>query len=310
MKTLVLGGAGFIGKHLVNRLAEDRHNVSVLDLAPSQHPDVTSFVGSHNDPALLDDALNDCDIVYHLVSTTVPATSNQDVEFDITSNLVSTIRLLDAMRRQNVKRIVYLSSGGAVYGNPRSYPIPEDHPLDPISSYGIVKAAIEKYLFMYQELYGLRPLIIRPSNAYGAGQNLAKPQGVIGHFLATALKGQPVNIWGDGSIRRDFIYIDDLIELIATAGKSEISGVFNAGAGTDASVLEIIAVLESLIGNPLRKNFLPARAFDVSKVRLDISLAEEAFNWTPKVGLADGIERQFQALDSSFTQSSLLTTDA
>jgi UDP-glucose 4-epimerase len=163
---------------------------------------------------------------------------------------------------------------------------------------------------MYQELHGLRPLIIRPSNAYGAGQNLAKPQGVIGHFLATALKGLPVSIWGDGSIRRDFIYIDDLIDLIATAGQSEISGVFNAGAGNDASVLEIIDVLENLIGSPLQKSFLPARAYDVSKVSLDISLAEEAFNWTPKVRLADGIGRQFDALDSSIIQSTVLTTDA
>ena len=310
MKTLILGGAGFIGRHLVNRLTEDKHDVSVLDLSPNPLSSVNSFVGHHDDRQLLNDALSDCDIVYHLVSTTVPATANQDVEFDIASNLISTVRLLDAMRLHNVNRIVFLSSGGAVYGNPRCYPVPEDHPLDPISSYGIVKVAIEKYLFMYQELYGLQPLIIRPSNAYGPGQNLAKPQGVIGHFLATALKGEPVSIWGDGSVRRDFIYVDDLVELIATAGGSEVSGVFNAGAGTDASVLEIVSILENLLGKEMPKKHLAARPYDVSKVRLDISLAAEAFGWVPRVGLTEGVRRQFESLDAAMFESVLQTHPA
>ncbi|MCR9296653.1 MAG: NAD-dependent epimerase/dehydratase family protein, partial [bacterium] len=195
MKALVLGGSGFIGSHLVDRLLTEQHQVAVLDVKPAALP-VECFVGQLEDSDLLKKALQGRDLVFHTVSTTVPATSNKNMEFDIASNLISFVRLLELMRENQVERVVYLSSGGAVYGNPIDYPIREEHPLNPISSYGIVKVAAEKYLFLFQELYGLKPIIIRPSNAYGPRQSIVKPQGIIGHFLSRALQGQPLEIWG------------------------------------------------------------------------------------------------------------------
>ncbi len=301
VRVLVLGGSGFIGSHLVDRLLQAGHQVALLDLAPSRYAkDIPSFIGSHEDPELLRAATRNQDVVCHLISTTVPATSNQDIEFDIRSNLTATIRLLDIMRENQVNRLVYLSSGGAVYGNPQAYPIDETHPLHPISSYGIVKVAIERYLFMYQELYGLQPVVIRPSNAYGPRQNFVKPQGVIAHFLASALQGEALSIWGRGDVRRDYVYIGDLVDLIGRTVESTQVGTFNAGAGCDTSILEIVDVLEKLLGRSLEKRFLEPRSYDVQKVRLDVAAAERTFGWQPTTSLEAGVRLQLESLEGEF----------
>lgn len=296
MNILVIGGSGFIGQHLVSGLARHGHHVSVLDLLQREDaPVVRQFVGSHEDRELLERVVHGQDLVVQLVSTTVPASSNQDVEFDIRSNLISLIRLLEVMRSQNVMRIVYLSSGGAVYGAPDSYPVAESHTLKPVSSYGIVKVAAEHYIRTYAELYGFQPLVFRPSNAYGPGQNLVKPQGVIGHFLRQALQGDSLQVWGDGTIRRDYLYIDDLVELMVGAIGKGSSGVFNAGSGTDFSLNQIIEVLEQVIGSKLTCDYLPARNAEVERIRLDISKAQDEVGWQPQVSLEDGIQRQYEA---------------
>lgn len=293
MKALVLGGSGFIGSHLVDRLLAEQHQVAVLDVKPAALP-VECFVGQLEDSDLLKKALQGRDLVFHTVSTTVPATSNKNMEFDIASNLISFVRLLELMRENQVERIVYLSSGGAVYGNPIDYPIREEHPLNPISSYGIVKVAAEKYLFLFQELYGLKPIIIRPSNAYGPRQSIVKPQGIIGHFLSRAVQGLPLEIWGDGSIRRDYIFVRDLIDLIMAAVHKDVKGIFNAGAGSDSSVLETVAVMEQVLQKKLVVTTRPAMKHDVQRVRLDISKAQRTLAWSPQVQLRDGIAEQYR----------------
>lgn len=293
MKALVLGGSGFIGSHIVDRLMQEGHSVAVLDVKPAIEG-VKCFVGQVEDKELLAQALQGCDIVFHAASTTVPVTSNQNIEFDIASNLISLVRLLELMRNLGVERIVYLSSGGAVYGNPIEYPISEEHALQPISSYGVVKAAAEKYLFLFRELHGLRPIIIRPSNAYGPRQSIVKPQGVIGHFLAKAVQGQPLEIWGDGSIRRDYLFVRDLIDLIMAAVRENAIGVFNAGAGRDRSVLEIVEVLEKVLSRKLEVMYRPPKKHDVQRVRLDIAKAQRMLAWNPQVQLLEGIAEQYR----------------
>lgn len=293
MKALVLGGSGFIGSHLVDRLVAEQHEVAVLDVKPAALP-VQCFVGQLEDSDLLRKALQGRDWVFHTVSTTVPATSNKNMEFDIASNLISFVRLLELMRQSQVERIVYLSSGGAVYGNPIDYPIREEHPLNPISSYGVVKVAAEKYLFLFKELYGLKPIIIRPSNAYGPRQSIVKPQGVIGHFLSRAVQGQPLELWGDGSIRRDYLFVRDLVDLIMAAVSKDAMGIFNAGAGSDSSVLEIVAVMEQVLQHKLEVVCGPSMKHDVQRVRLDITKAQQNLAWSPQVHLRDGIAEQFR----------------
>ena len=293
MNILILGGAGFIGSHLVDRLAGNGHCISVLDLAANPSPLIKNhFVGSHLDTSLLTRAINDVDLVCHLISTTVPASSNANIAFDIESNLTASIRVFEVMRELDVRKVVYLSSGGTVYGNSTVYPIPETHNLDPTSSYGIVKVAVEQYLRMYEQLYDFQPLIVRPANVYGPGQNLTKPQGVIGHFLKGALQNQPIQVWGDGTVRRDYIFVSDLVDMIARAIESDSTGTYNAGAGVDFSVLQIIDTIEQVLGRGLKKEFLEPRGYDIAKVRLDITEAEKAFGWTPTVDLQEGVRRQ------------------
>lgn len=174
MRALVIGGSGFIGSHLVDSLLKQGKKVRVFDRAPERFRGAqrgVDFVqGSFDDVAALAEALSDVDQVFHLLSTTVPSTSNLNPVADIEGNLINSVRLLELMRASDVRRIVYLSSGGTVYGIPQTDPVAESHPLRPISSYGIVKVAVENYLHLEQQLHGLHPVVLRVSNPYGPRQ--------------------------------------------------------------------------------------------------------------------------------------------
>ncbi|MDX8404954.1 MAG: GDP-mannose 4,6-dehydratase, partial [Mariprofundus sp.] len=204
--------------------------------------------------------------------------------------------LLEQMRKKDLHRILYLSSGGTVYGNPESSPISENHPLKPISSYGIVKVAIEKYLFMYQQLYGLQPVILRPSNPYGPRQGHAGVQGLIGTLLARAFSGEILEIWGDGSIVRDYMHVSDLARLCVVALEDNRCGVFNAGSGEGHSINQIIEMTRDLTGGELKVRYEEARSFDVKEVVLDISSAMQQFDWKPEVELSTGIREHMEWL--------------
>jgi UDP-glucose 4-epimerase len=182
--------------------------------------------GNFVDGSGLDAALAGADVVYHLISTTVPGTSNVDPMGDVQSNLVGTIRLIQEMKKHQVKRIVYLSSGGTVYGDPSRLPVSEDHPLDPLCSYGIVKVAVEKYLNMHSVLEGLNATVLRVSNPYGGiARRTNDLQGVIPIFLRKMVAGKNIEIWGDGSTVRDYIYIDDLVDAMVCALEAQESAV-------------------------------------------------------------------------------------
>ena len=302
MKVLVLGGNGFIGSHVVDHLLAAGHKVRVFDRSPERYRSplkrVEYRLGSFDDTFQVAEALQGMDAVCHLISTTVPGTSNLDPVADVQSNLVSTLGLLEKMRKKSIHRILYLSSGGTVYGNPESSPISENHPLHPISSYGIVKVAIENYMHMYQQLYGLEPVILRPSNPYGPRQGHTGVQGLIGTVLARMLADEPLEIWGDGSIVRDYIHVSDLARLCVTALESKKCGVFNAGSGEGHSINEVITLIREVVDHELQVTYLEGRSFDVKEVVLDISHAEAQFGWKPEVPLADGIRDQLQWLKS------------
>ncbi|MBW4055879.1 MAG: NAD-dependent epimerase/dehydratase family protein [Proteobacteria bacterium] len=235
------------------------------------------------------EALQGVEIVYHLISTTVPGTSNLNPVVDINDNLVATVVLLDQMIKMGVKRIVYLSSGGTVYGKPHKVPIAEEHPLNPICSYGVVKVAIENYLHMYQELYGLRPTIIRPSNPFGPRQGHEGVQGVIATFIAKIFLNQSLNVWGDGSVIRDYMYVTDLARLCIVAGEENHTGVFNAGSGQGISISSIIKQLEVISGKKPSVSYEPGRNFDVKEMVLDINHTKNITGWCPTVDLTNGL---------------------
>jgi len=300
MKVLVLGGNGFIGSHVVDQLLAAGHRVRVFDRSPERFrkplKDVEYRLGRFDDTFQVAEALQGMDAVCHLISTTVPGTSNLDPVADVQNNLINTLNLLEQMRKKGLRRILYLSSGGTVYGNPASSPISENHPLKPISSYGIVKVAIEKYLFMYQQLYGLQPVILRPSNPYGPRQGHAGVQGLIGTLLARAFSGETLEIWGDGSIVRDYMHVSDLARLCVVALEDSSCGVFNAGSGEGHSINQIIEMIRELTGSKLNVRYEEARSFDVKKVVLDISSAMQQFDWKPEVELSTGIREHMEWL--------------
>ncbi|GLQ49265.1 NAD-dependent epimerase/dehydratase family protein [Dyella flava] len=300
MSVLIIGGNGFLGSNLVSRLRETGRQVRVLDRLP-QRPDfdwrgIDYRMGGLDTTELLVDVLDGIEVVYHLASTTVPGTSNQDPVFDVTSNIVGSLNLIAAMSKVGTRRIVFFSSGGTVYGVPQSLPVTESHVLRPISSYGVTKVAIENYLLMYQQMGTLDPLILRPSNPYGPRQSTAGIQGAVGAFLGKARQGQAVTIWGDGETVRDYIYVDDLIALAIKAGLSNACGVYNAGTGIGLSLNEICALVREITETELPVEYLPARKFDVPKIVLDISAAQRRFDWAPGVSLQEGLARTWDSL--------------
>lgn len=298
MNVLVLGGNGFIGSHLVDILRHNGHYVRVFDqqyeLYRPPLPDVDYYLGDFGNRGMLTDVLQDIDLVFHLISTTVPKTSNSDPAFDVASNVIETIYLLEQCVKANVKKVVFVSSGGAVYGKPSTLPVVEDSPTHPESSYGITKLTIEKYMRLFHQLHGLEYAIVRPSNPYGPRQNLFAQQGVIAVFMGKILRGERIEIWGDGQARKDYIYIADLVEgMYQAAFASAPAKVFNLGSGTGHSLDEIIHLLREVTDAPLDVAYSAPQAHDVAQIYLDIGRAREQLAWQPHTALAQGIEKMW-----------------
>jgi len=297
---LVIGGNGFIGSSLVEKLRASGNTVRVLDQSSPRKDinwaDVEYVIGSLAEKELLPSLLKGVDTVFHLASSTVPSTSNLDPVADVQTNLVGALNLCDAMMHTGRRRLVFFSSGGTVYGEPQRLPVPEDHPLRPISSYGVVKVAIENYLLMYEKLGALDPLILRPSNPYGPRQSGAGVQGVIAAFLGKAARGENANIWGDGEIIRDYLHIDDLIAFAVSAGLGKKTGVVNVGSGHGHTLNQIVELVRVTTGVPLSVEYAPGRNYDVAEIVLDISLAKTRFDWHPTISMSEGINRTWKAI--------------
>lgn len=293
MHLVVVGGNGFIGSNFVAAAVDCGHEVTVVGHTPTPrlaHGRPFQFLGGGLDAlAGNQDLLARADRICHFATMVTPASSNADPIADITGNLAPTVRLLEAMRHNGNRRILFLSSGGAVYGHPHYVPLDEAHPLNPLSSYGVVKSTIEQYLRLYEANYGFAATIIRPANPYGPGQTSIGQLGVVSTFLHLAQTGGTATLWGDGSVVRDFIYVSDVVALLLAAVQSDKTGTFNCGAGTGTSLLELIGIVEQITGSALAREFRPARAFDPPEVVLDISRAQKAFNWSPLVSLEQGI---------------------
>lgn len=299
MEYIVLGGSGFIGSYIVDEILSQGHNVTVLDMGPERYripvPNVKYIFGSITDLDLLNEVLEGKDILIHSVSTTVPITSNQNIDFDIETNLISSVNIFKIAAEKNIKRIVYLSSGGAIYGEPIFVPISEDHPTHPMSSYGITKLAIEKYLNYFSVNFGLEYNIIRPSNPYGPRQNPFSNQGVIAVFLGKVLQGETIEVWGDGSAAKDYIYIKDVASAIYRASISDIvSEIFNIGSGYSTSLNDIIDVIKNITNREVKVNYQDLKAFDVQKVCLDINKAQKLLSFKPQIDIEDGIKDTWQ----------------
>jgi len=299
-RCLVLGGRGFIGSHLIDALLVRGHHVRcferphVVPLGETHlaSPQFELYEGDFVSEADVSKALVDCDVCYHLISTTLPKSSNADPVFDVESNVLGTVRLLSHAVSLGLKKIIFVSSGGTVYGVPTNLPIPETHPTNPVCSYGISKLTIEKYLGLFYQLHGMDYTVLRIANPFGERQRTQGSQGAVAVFLGKILRGEPVEIWGDGSIVRDYIHIADVVDaLLRALDNSSGMHVLNIGAGRGYSLNEVLDTIEKTTGRVAIRRYLPGRAFDVPVSVLSIAQARKSIGWSPRISFEEGLQR-------------------
>jgi UDP-glucose 4-epimerase len=292
MRCLVTGGGGFLGSHLVDRLVAEGHDVRVLDvrtMPATTAPGVEWMEGDFSHHEVASAAIEGRDVVFHLASTTIPKTAVDDPVFDVQTNVAGSIGLLQAAVRHGAHRVIYLSSGGTVYGVPRATPISEDHPTDPVNAYGIGKLAVEKYINMYHHLNGLSYCVLRLANPFGPRQRPEAAQGVVTTFITRMIRGEELHIWGDGSVVRDFLYVADAVDAIVRAATADHCGVLNVGGGAGLSVNEVIERIESTLGLAAHRKYLPGRPFDVPSNLLDSRRAGQVLGWTARTPFDEGV---------------------
>jgi UDP-glucose 4-epimerase len=303
----ILGGSGFIGTNLIKHLSMLNCQIRIFgrgSLPPSFQSKVVYFSGEFTDLDLLKTAVDGADVVFHLIGSTNPVTAEKDKLHDLKQNIEPTLRLLDLGVSGAYKQIIFLSSGGTVYGVQDASPIHEDSSQWPISTYGVSKVSIERYLHLYHHIHGLDYRIARVSNPFGEHQFARKGQGVVAALIDCALSGKPFQMVGDGSVVRDYIYVEDLVD--ALRGMLTYNGihrVFNIGSGIGHNLLDIIQLVECATGRIIDINRLPARPIDVPVNVLDITRAHNELGWTPKIPMTEAMSRTV-AWASSVTSDS------
>ncbi len=294
---LLLGGGGFIGSALRRQLAKQGQHIHVIarTIGNSTESGITTHTGDLGDKALLTELLAECGTVIHLASATKPGTSGRHPTLEL-GNLVPTLQLLEVLDSWPETRLVFLSSGGTVYGNPLQNPVVETAPSSPLSYHGAGKVAIEAFLNAFRTA-GHAVTILRPSNAYGPEQKLNQGFGLIRTVLQHILHGSTLEIWGDGESVRDFIYVDDVVNAINVVLNAPTkSATYNVGSAAGHSLNEVLTVAQKVCGMPLHIHYRPARSMDVRAVVLDISHIESDLNWRPSVTLEEGILRTWDWL--------------
>ena len=294
-KCLVLGGGGFIGTNLclalTGKVAELRA-FGRRQSFPASLQDVDWIPGDFRDSGAVAAALSGCDTVFHLISGSTPVSGNIDMTFDIQASVSSTIHLLEACRAQSVKKVIFVSSGGAVYGVPEITPTPETAPTNPISAYGITKLTIEKYLHLFEHHHGIEYRVLRVANPFGPYQTAVRGQGVIAAFLGKAMKNEPVDIYGDGSVIRDYLYIDDVVRaIIAGTTHDGKDRIFNIASGVGRDLLSLMKDIEAILGRKIEVRRHEGRKVDVPVSVLDISRAKKVLSWEPRTEFTAGLEK-------------------
>ena len=294
---LIIGGCGFLGRHVALALAQSGRTVTLADRARpvvTYPKEIASFVswqqfevGSSD----WDRLLSNVDVVHYYAWSSIPATANANPGGDCVANVLPLIAMLEALVRRGDGRVVFTSSGGTVYGRVQSTPIQEDHQTLPITAYGSGKAAAELYLNLFRSLHQLDCRIARIANPYGAGQDLARGQGAVTTFLYKALRRDEIEIWGDGSVVRDYIHISDAVRALVALATAPLltDSTFNVGSGCATSLNEIVAEIEAQLGYTLSVKRIAARSFDIPVNVLSIERAATQLGWSPRYSLKEGI---------------------
>lgn len=306
-RCLVLGGCGFLGSVVTKHLVSQGWQVRVFDKEGSDTSRLRSVISSidfiRGDYMSLGDlrrALEGMPVVIHFVGTTIPQTSMNDIQFDVETNVLPTVRLLELMRQSGAQRLLFSSSGGTVYGvSEQRKPIPETHRTDPIAAYGISKLMIEKFIQLFSFNYTLPAVILRFANPYGESQQPARPQGAVSAFVQSVNEGKSIHIWGDGSAVRDYLYEEDLATAVESVLHTpDLTGTLNVGTGKGTSLNELAATVSKIFRRKTEVIYEPARSFDVPYNVLDINRITKATGWKPRFTLEHGLQKMRDSLQS------------
>ena len=301
MRTVVTGGAGFIGSHLVDLLIAHGHEVVVIDnlsrgqlsnLSNARETGKLTFVEAD----LLDIDFNEFlgqhtpEVIFHLAAQIDVRASVTDPLHDAETNILATIRIADAARQHGVRKVVFTSSGGSIYGEPDSFPVSEDVPVDPHSPYAASKVSGEIYLNTYRHLYGLDCSHIAPANVYGPRQDPFGEAGVVAIFAQHLLSGAPTRVFGGGDNTRDYVYVGDVVRAFYLAS-GEIGGGmrFNIGTSVETSDRQLHTLVAEAAGSKDDPEFAPARLGDVPRSALSYGRAKEVLGWEPEVDIKQGV---------------------
>ncbi len=293
MKILIIG-CGFVGKNLLNRLISlnSNYKINVVDINDYciDNENITFYKESFSNSKFLDSILPNTDIIFHLSGSSLPRKTNNNYVNDIENDLINTVRLLDKMVEHNVNKIVFLSSGGTIYGNNTDNFVSENSLTNPISNYGLIKLTIEKYLNLYKYNFGLEPLILRVSNLYGPQYGRTGLHGIITTTLNKTKNNEQIEIWGDGNNIRDYLFIDDLTDLLISSINSFKEGIFNIGSGKGVSINELIKITEEITKLTPSIIYKEKIIDDVLRVVLNIEKIKSVYNWQPKIDINKGIK--------------------
>ncbi len=301
MRVAIIGGAGFIGRSVAHALSSQNIEVRILDTTSrleSLQQDGLPYqteIFKYPDVQGAERLLEGTDVVIHLACTTEPASSMESLVYDATTNIVPSLKIFRAAEEAGVRRVIFASSGGTVYGYPKTLPVTEDHPTKPMCAYGVSKLAIENYLAVYKNIEGIS---LRPGNPYGSYQLRGTTIGLIANFLSAVSENRNLEVWGDGSVVRDYLYIDDLADAFVTAVTHDAlgPGSYNIGSGKGWSINEIIEKIFSITGREVQVNHLASRGYDVPKIILDTEKFRSETGWMAGTSLEEGILKLWEKL--------------
>ena len=307
MRYLVTGGAGFLGSHLIEALLQRGHSVVCLDnYSTGKRENIQRFAnqiqvfsGDLLDTKIIQSLIREVDAIYHLGAQISVSRSVREPLYDASVNINGMLNLLQAACKAEISRVVFTSTGGAIYGEPSTLPVPESTLEEPESPYGISKLTGERYLLWYFRQYGLSYGIIRPANIFGPRQDPLGEAGVISIFLERLRSNRALHIFGDGRDTRDYVYVDDIVELCIRAMETPVNETFNGGTGQQTSVLDLISVIETVTGLTANKQFDPPRAGDIHNIALDSTKARRLLGWDPKTDMLTGIKKTWDWFNSS-----------
>lgn len=300
MKVLVTGGAGFIGSHVADALVGEGHEVHVLDdLSGGKRENVPSDADFHeldirsdSVPQLFE--REGYDVLVHHAAQMDVRRSVADPQFDADVNVIGFLNLMEAGRAHGLKKVIFASTGGAIYGEPDYTPQDESHPLRPLSPYGITKLCTERYLFYYDQEFDIRYVALRYANVYGPRQNPHGEAGVVAIFSERMLDGKQPLIYGDGEQTRDYVYVGDVVRANIQAMKYDRSGTFNVGTGKETDVNELFRAVRSHIDEAVKEVHEPGRPGEQRRSVLDFSYSKRELEWEPEVPLDIGLEQTIE----------------